>query len=380
MKKVLFFIESLNGGGAERVLTTLIENIDQSVFDVVVCSICRGAYSERIESNVRYLSLLDASKSTSFFSRFCYRIKYNLIYHFLPLRWVYRLWIPQNADIEIAFVEGFATKLIAHSTNSVSRKLAWVHCDMKRDHWTCQVYRSNGEENHCYQQYDEIITVSQTQKKSIHQLFGDLPVRVCYNPIDSESILRLADSLEGVPAKSQSCLRLVATGRLAQVKGFDRLIQIVARLKCDNFPVELWLLGDGEERRWLEKKVEENRLQSVVTFWGFQSNPYKFMAQCDLFVCSSLSEGFSTAISEALILGLPVVSTEVSGVREQLEGGREKCGLITENSEEGLYQGLKLFLEQPELMQSLAAAARKRGKDFEMKQLMSSIEKELLGS
>lgn len=380
MKKVLFFIESLNGGGAERVLTTLIENIDQSVFDVVVCSICRGVYSERIESNVRYLSLLDDSKSISFFSRFCYRIKYNLIYHILPLHWVYRLWIPQNADIEIAFVEGFATKLIAHSTNSVSKKLTWVHCDMKRDHWTRQVFQSNSEEKHYYQQYDEIITVSQTQKESMHQLFGDLPVRVCYNPIDSESILRLADSLEGVPVKSsQSGLRLVASGRLAQVKGFDRLIQIVARLKCDNFPVELWILGDGDERRYLEKKLDENHLQSVVTLWGFQSNPYKYMAQCDLFVCSSLSEGFSTAITEALILGLPVVSTEVSGVREQLEGGREKCGLITENSEEGLYHGVKLLLEQPELRNSLAIAARERGKDFQIKQLMSAIEKELIG-
>lgn len=381
MNRVLFFIETLNGGGAERVLTTLVQNMDKSKFEVTVCSVVdNGIYDEEIKKVAHFKSILSVRLLKTPLGRLVYKIKYNLIYRYLPLSWVYWLWVPKGYDIEVAFVEGFATKLISHSSTRKSRKLAWVHCDLKRDHWTRQVFQNDSEEKRCYLRYDEIITVSQTQKESMHQLFGDLPVKVCYNPIDSDSILGLAKNKEGVPSKSQSGMRLVSTGRLTKVKGFDRLFRIVAKLKRESFPVELWLLGDGGDRKELEEYVKENQLQSDVIFLGFQSNPYKFMAQCDLFVCSSLSEGFSTAISEALILGLPVVSTEVSGVREQLEGGREKCGLITENSEEGLYQGLKLVIEQPELMQSLAAAARKRGKDFEMKQLMSSIEKELLGS
>lgn len=381
MKRVLFFIETLNGGGAERVLTTLVQNIDRSKFNVTVCSVVdNGVYDEEIKKFANFKPIISKKLLNNPVGRLLYKIKYNLIYRYFPLAWVYRLWLPHGNDIEVAFVEGFATKLISHSTNRSSRKLAWVHCDLKRDHWTRLAFQNDEEEKNCYQRYDEIITVSQTQKESLHQLYGLLPVKVCYNPIDSDQILKLARQNEVVLPKLQFGVRLVATGRLTKVKGFDRLLRIVTRLKHESHPVELWILGDGGEKTLLEEIVKENHLQSVVTFWGFQTNPYQYMAQCDLFVCSSLSEGFSTAITEALILGLPVVSTEVSGVREQLEGGREKCGLITENSEEGLYQGLKTVLEQPELRKSLAVAARERGNDFQMKQLMSAIEKELLGA
>lgn len=381
MKRVLFFIETLNGGGAERVLTNLVQNIDRTKFEVTVCSVIdNGIYDEEIKKVAHFKPIISTQLLEKTLGRLLYKIKYNLIYRYLPLSWVYRLWIPQGNDIEVAFVEGFATKLISQSTSRTSRKLAWVHCDLKRDHWTRQVFKNDDEEKNCYLRYDEVITVSQTQKESLYQLYGNVPVKVCYNPIDSETILRLGNLDKNNSGKSLNCKRLVATGRLTKVKGFDRLVRIVARLKEENFPVELWIMGDGGERAHLEEIVKGNHLQPIVTFWGFQSNPYQYMAQCDLFVCSSLSEGFSTAITEALILGLPVVSTEVSGVREQLEGGREKCGLITENSEEGLYQGLKTILEQPELRKSLASAARERGKDFQMKQLMAAIEKELIGA
>ena len=113
-----------------------------------------------------------------------------------------------------------------------------------------------------------------------------------------------------------------------------------------------------------------------MTLWGFQTNPYAYLKHCDLFVCSSVSEGYSTAVTEALILGLPVITTDCSGMNELLLNG--KCGVITENSEDALYLGLKNILEHPDLLGYYKHQAQDRGKDFSLLNLLSPIEKILL--
>ena len=100
------------------------------------------------------------------------------------------------------------------------------------------------------------------------------------------------------------------------------------------------ILGIGPQQRELENFIKENSLESVVTLLGYKTNPYKYLEKSSLFVCSSLSEGFSTAVTEALIVGTPVCTVDVSGMKEIL-GKNNEYGLITENTEEALYQGIK---------------------------------------
>lgn len=371
-RRVLFLIESLAGGGAEKVLTTLVQHIDSSKFDVTVCVISGGGkYEQDVKSVAHYYPILSATENYRGLMKLWYNLKYHLIYDWLPLSLVYRLFVPKGSDVEVAFVEGFATKLMASSSNKKAKKIAWVHCDMARDHWTRRIFKSDDVEYSCYKRFKQVVTMSNTQKHSLSRVYPQLDVKVCYNPIDSDQILTLSmQDADSVPPNID-IIRLVSTGRLAPVKAFDRLLRIVKRLRQDNISCELWLLGDGTERNTLEQYVKENALEEVVKFWGFQSNPYKYLAQCDLFVCSSISEGFSTAITEALILGLPVVSTEVSGVREQLTNG---CGIITENDEEALYQGLKTVLDHPERLKEMREKAIERGKDFQIESLMKEIE------
>lgn len=371
-RKVLFLIESLAGGGAEKVLTTLVQHIDKAKFDVTVCAISGGGkYELEVKTVAQYHSVMNAPDSYRGLMKLWYVIKYHLIYDWMPMSWVYRFFVPKDNDVEVAFVEGFATKLMAATCNQNAKKIAWVHCDMVRDHWTRRIFKSDNAEYSCYKRYQQVVTMSETQKHSLSQVFPELDVKVCYNPIDSEQILTLSkQAVDSIPQKDER-IRLVSTGRLAPVKAFDRLLRIVNRLKNDGISTELWLLGEGGERKNLEKYIGENTLEDEIKLIGFQTNPYKCMTQCDLFVCSSISEGFSTAITEALILGLPVVSTEVSGVREQLTNG---CGIITENDEEALYQGLKSVLERPQMLEEMRDRAIERGKDFRIETLMKEIE------
>ena len=112
-RKILFLIESLAGGGAEKVLTTLVNHIDQKKYDVTICSVVNtGNFRNNIPDNVSYSYIIPNPNScTSLWSRICYTLKYKLVYKWLPLSIVYRLWVPKGYDTEVAWVEGFATKL-----------------------------------------------------------------------------------------------------------------------------------------------------------------------------------------------------------------------------------------------------------------------------
>lgn len=373
--KVLFLIESLGGGGAEKVLLTLVKHIDKTRFDITVCQITdtgclpnedrQYIHCEEIQSRYPH--------GGTTLSKFLWKIKYKLVKSWLPMSLVYRLWIPKGNDVEIAFVEGITTKLLSKAP-SKSKKIAWVHTDLENNHWTTSIFNSNAAEAKAYRRFDKVIGVSKTASAAVNKLFGDdIPTETIYNPIDTDEIKRMAGAaVTDIPAKRPGTVRICSTGRLVPQKGFDRLIRVVKRLKDDGLKIELWLLGQGELRPQLEALIDRLSLNDTVTLWGFKGNPYAYMSACDLFVCSSLAEGYSTAVTEALILGLPVITTRCSGMDELL--GDNKHGIITDNDEEALYQELKQTLATPGAIQSLTEAAYKRGNDFNIGTLIANIE------
>lgn len=371
-KKVLFVIESLSGGGAEKVLTVLLKHIDKTRFDVTLCTVVEiGVYMDEVKKYVSCTSILGNPNRKTFLGKIWYRFKYKCVYNWLPLRWVYRLFIPQGNDVEVAFVEGFATKLMAASSNRQAKKLAWVHTDLINNHWIESIYQNITEERLSYQKYDQIIGVSKQVTNSVQKLYHLKNVITCYNPIESDVILKWAGENLSLPSKKES-LRLVSVGRFVPQKAFDRLLRVVNRLYKEGFSLELWLLGDGEQRPLLEQYIRDKNLEAIVTLWGFQTNPYPYLQQSDLFVCSSVSEGYSTAVTEALIIGLPVVTTACSGMDELLDNGT--YGIITTNDEGALYEGVKRCFTQSDLLNTYKEQAIQYKNRVTLKQQMSHIE------
>ena len=372
-RKILFFIESLAGGGAEKVLVTLLKHLDPYHFDITLCCVTRvGKYLDDVPSFIDFRYLLPDPKSLMGLSLFFYKVKYKLIFN-LPPKWTYRLFIPKGNDVEIAFLEGSATKILSGSTNHYARKIAWVHNDMKVDHWTVTLYRDKMEEENIYNAFDLIATVSDSSRRVFLQELPNVqtPVRVIYNPIDRNEIISLASSEIVLPARKEASIRLISIGRLVPQKAFDRLLRVFKGLKDKGFNLKLWILGEGQQRMMLQDYINVNDLAGDVVLWGFQSNPYPFLAQSDLFVCSSLTEGFSTAATEAVILGVPFVSTACSGMSELL--GEDDCGLIVENDEDALSRGLERVLKDPALLEKMKIAAKKRSAHFAIDLLMSPI-------
>lgn len=145
----------------------------------------------------------------------------------------------------------------------------------------------------------------------------------------------------------------------------------------DGYNPHLCILGEGAQKAELEKLVADCGVTDSVSFLGYQTNPYQYVAKCDLFVCASHSEGFSTAATEALIVGTPVVTTLVSGMTEML-GENDEWGIVTDNDEEALYQGIKRLLDDPTLLAHYKEKAAQRGKMFSTENTVRAVEEMLL--
>jgi glycosyltransferase involved in cell wall biosynthesis len=166
-----------------------------------------------------------------------------------------------------------------------------------------------------------------------------------------------ADDLPGRPL-------LVACGRLKALKGFDYLLDALVMVR-KVIPANLCIVGEGEERSALEAKIRRLGLQSCVRLMGFQANPFKYMAAADVFVLSSLYEGFGNVIVEAMACGAPVVATDCPhGPREIIEDGRTGI-LAPPANAAALATAILRVLNDWHLKEQLAAAGKLRAADFE---------------
>ena len=373
-KRLLFFTNSLYGGGAEKVLQTLLSNLDLNKYDITLYSVNEGVLNDSYPKGINYKYIFKQN-STSFLSRLWAKIynKFKLIiyYKFSP-RTFYRLFVKGKYDTEIAFIEGYSTRIISGSTNRYSKKLAWVHIDLKNNHWTTIAYKSAVEEAQCYAKFNTIVNVSESVKKNSIHLFGNNNLVTIYNPIDVNNIIELSNFASSKIPKLGN-IKLITIGRLVPQKGYDRLLPIVKQLIDEGHDISLTILGEGSERTALEKYVVDNNLQNKVFLPGFVKNPYSIMAKHDIFVCSSRAEGYSLVIAEAMIIGLPIVSTYCSGPNELLNNG--EYGILTHNSDTDLKLGLKSIISKSDIYKHFKNKAIERGAHFSLKKQISEIEK-----
>lgn len=356
MIKILFFIEKLSGGGAEKVLRDLVNHLDQSQFDITVQSVWPDEEGKNLAPGVKYKAVYPAQNELT---KKLYRLE-------AAAKLTYPLHVKGDYDIECAFLESGPTKIIAASTNKKAKKLAWVHCDLSHSLKDFVAYERITAP--WYKNYDCVVCVSQSVKEAFDRIFHSLfQSEVVYNVVDDELIRRKAEI--AVPSLHKRGLTMLAVGTLYPPKNYPRLIRAHEHLLRNGIHHDLWILGDGEQRQFLEQHIRDRGLTDSVTLFGYQNNPYPFMKAADLVVCSSDYEGFSTVITESTILGKAIVTTNCSGMREIL--GDSEFGLITENTDDAFYEGLKSMLTNPNLRKEYAEKAAIRGQQFSLTELVS---------
>ena len=285
---ILFFIESLSGGGAEKVLRNLVNAMDQTKFCITVQTLYPDDAGKYLAPGIRY--------------RYCYPAKNRI--NELRMRaeaaagLTYPLHIKGDYDIEAAYLECGSTKIMASSTNQKALKLAWVHSDLQN--WANPDDFAAATKKY-YARYDFAVCVSENVLKNFEKLYGDtVPAVTVYNTIDDGEILR--KSAEALPPDvSKRKLTIATVGRLSAPKHFIRALTAHKRMLEDGLDHDLWIIGEGEERSRLEAYIQENHLEVSAKLLGFRENPYNLMQAADILVCSSIFEGFSTFVTEGLI-------------------------------------------------------------------------------
>ena len=362
--KILFLIHDLAHGGAEKVLVNLVNNMDKTKYDITVMTLFDvGVNRQYLKKNIRYC--------------YCFKRMFRGNSHIMKMwspKQLHHRFIKEHYDIEVAYLEGPCARIISGCPDPSTKLISWIHTEHYTKSQAAASFRKYNEAKQCYNRFDKIVCVSESVKRRFASLI-DLKKAPCvlYNTNESNVIIR--QSKEDVKNVNflDSEIKLIMVGRLIKIKGVDRILRIIYRLKQENYPLHLYVLGEGAEERKLRKYVRDYDLEKQVDFLGYQNNPYKYVAKCDLFVCSSYTEGFSTAATEALIVGTPVCTVEVSGMKEML-GSNNEFGIVTKNDDDALYRGIKCLLDDKQLLHHYKMKAEERGKTFSTENTVYAVE------
>lgn len=365
-RRVLFLIHDLGHGGAEKVLLNLVNHMDSSKFEITVFSLFdEGVNRQFLAEHIQYC--------------FAFRKIFRGNTYFLKLfspKFLHKYFIKESYDIEVAYLEGSCTRIIGGCLDPKVKKVAWRHSAETQEEFV-RAYFSANEAHSIYERFDKIVGVSDDVSDNFKKLSGITDrVVTLYNTNETEKIQ--SQALEHVDDErfEYTGIKLCGVAKIRPRKGFARLARVHVQLMKEGLEHRIFILGEGEEQGKIERYLKENKADKSFVFLGYDTNPYKYVAKCDLFVCPSFEEGFSTAATEALVVGTPVLTTLCSGMKEML-GAQNEYGVIVNNSEEGLYQGMKELLLNPEKIDEYKKKAGIRGEYFSMEKTVRAVEEML---
>lgn len=358
-KKILLRIGSLRHGGAEKVLVTFLKNLPDDKYEIdLLLNLYSGKYLTEVPDwiNIFYLNKgeMITTNRLQDIPQKAFRVIYQKVLKLFPTLLYQLILKGKKYDVEFAAIHGFRDEILNSPLKS-SKKIIWIHNDLKKT----EFHDYTDEEIRKFFGFDKIMVISEKIEQDFYSLTQnqaekDKIVRI-YNPLDTEEILHKSQNSRTKnqnPSENgqQSTIKhqptFISVGTVFPQKGFDRLLKVHKSLLEEGFPHQIQILGDGYDFDNIKKLQEALGVTKTSTLFGFTDNPYPFIKNADFYILSSRYEGFPTVLFEAITLKKNIIATDVSGVREMLKDG--KLGLIVENSEEGIYEGMKKSLENSE--------------------------------
>lgn len=357
-KKVLFIIESLNCGGAEKSLVSLLPLLDRNKYDIYLWVMYPGGIFEKLVPNdikkVHYdiyenETIWDCIHLTFCRALYSIRFRLNNIFgikkHGAELFWecVNKCFKKQDVyfDYAIAYQQGIPTYLLRDNINA-QKKLAWVNADI------FSVGYNPLLNYQFYKAIDIIVSVSDILKGKLVKKWFDLKDRMytIYDIINPDIVCSLSIKDIKPYLIDKSKLTLLTVGRLVEPKGYDLLIDAAVELCTRKIKFIWYIIGEGPKRNSLEKEIKKHNLENNVILLGLKDNPYPYMKVCDIYVQTSKYEGFGMSVAEAKILEKPIISTNYSVIYNIIEN--KKNGLIVEMNGISIANGIQYLLEYEE--------------------------------
>lgn len=348
-KKILIRIGSLRHGGAEKVLINFLKNLPEDKYEIdLLINLYTGMYIKEVPSWVNLYYLLKGEMITTNKPHEIpvkiFRVLYQKMFLWFP--WLLYRFVLKNKkyDVEIGAIHGMYREILS-SPQSNSKKIIWIQNDIfNLKEYTPEVIKQ-------FFKFDKILVISNKLKEEMQKVAEDTKQRQAviqiFNPIDKNDTLRKANvQIDDYPF-SNTIPTFITIGTVYPQKGYDRLLDVHTKLIDEGLKHQIIIIGDGFDFENIYTKLNDLNLMKTVKMLGFRDNPYPYLKKADFYIMSSRHEGFPTIIAEALILNKPIVSTDVSGIKDLLQDG--KLGMITPNSEAGIYEGMKKMLTNLEL-------------------------------
>ncbi len=392
-KRVLFVIDSLHSGGAEKSLVSLLNLFDYENYEVDLLTFKEGGlYASLLPKNVILInvpdifnrmkvSILDLIKRKDF--KFAlwrvntsitlrYKAKVTKIKHGAQLMWT-RLnnvipKLEKEYDIAIAYSQGTPTYYVVEKVVA-KKKLCWVNID----------YRFAGYNREFdfkyYEKFNNIVAVSNMCTDVLKDVFPEFKDKIItiYDIISENLINNMASEGKGF-VDNYKGIRILTIGRLVYQKGYEYAIEAAKYLKDKNIDFIWYVIGEGNLRSELEKMVIEYNLQDNFKFLGIFTNPYPFIRECDIYCQPSRFEGFGLAIAEARILNKPIVATNFDIVYDQIRDGEN--GLISEMNGYSVSKNIERLIEEKNLKREIINNMRMEqvGTEDEIKKVLKLLE------
>lgn len=392
-KKLLFILPSLESGGAEKGLITLLSLLDYSRYEAELFLFRReGFFLNTVPDEV---AVTDAGEDYRVFDgslfkatrRFLFEGKLSLAL----TRWRYAfalrrkeglkkrklLWdllqrvLPaqeQTYDVAVGYLEGNTTYYCAYCVNA-HKKMAVLHSDYEK------LAPNPAFDLRAYERMDTVITVSDACKEVLLKAIPALASKttVIENIVRKDAIERMAKEPYTFDADADETV-VLTIARLSAEKGVDLALETCEALLREGIRVKWFMIGDGPDKAVLPARIRERGLENAFVLLGRTHNPYKYLAHCDVYVQPSRYEGKSIALEEAKLLAKPIVATAFSTVRDQLEDG--VTGLITDADPVALAACVRRLITDAQLRHRLTEhlAAVSSGNENEVEKFFALLD------
>lgn len=325
-KKVLFVIHQLNYGGVQKAVLSALNALDYSQNEVVLY-VRKNSVDLLGEVNPNVSKVIVNEDRTHYYrkpyamwltlSKKIYRVigkndkaefvHQRLVTYLNEAKMQYEkehyFRDEEEYDVAISYIQGYTAQFVAEYIRA-KKKIMFYHGSTDETHEL---------HDKIMEHFDKIVGVNEGVQNVLKGLYPKFADKMTYieNYVDAEEVRRRSQEYQ-IERKDVDFV-LCTCGRLTPVKGFDLAIEAARILKENNTSFLWYFVGDGPEREKLEQMIDENALTDYIVITGMLDNPYPYIANCDIYVQSSYEEAHPLAIIEALILNIPVVTTNTVG-------------------------------------------------------------------
>ena len=367
-KKILFMVSSMNIGGVEKSLLSLLAVIPKEKYEITILILDKkGGFLEYIPNNVKlieaewfkYIKPIIMDSPQNIIKRYIKNYEFlkilSFIYSYFKTkktndRYIYYKHVlksipecKEKYDVAIAYA-GPTEIIDAYISHKIKaeKKIAWVHFDISKHKINKKLY------NNLYERFDKIFAVSNECKKKLDELIpavrnkSDVLLNIVSEDLInemSESNIDFDDNYKGI--------KIITVGRLSKEKGQDLAIKALDILKKDRYDVKWYCIGEGNSRREFEQLIKEYNLENDFLLLGATSNPYPYIKSADIYVQTSRHEGYCLTLAEAKALNKPIITTNFIGAYDQIKDNEN--GIIVDCNENDLADAIKKLIDEKEI-------------------------------